>query len=327
MSHRSPSAPRARRRAIRCASPASSLASAAPGVGAAPALAEALPGLGRRALPLHVGPDHRPARRRRAALPRGGRRGPGRRRLRRRPAQLRGAAVQRRGRLRDAVGLLRGRPRPVRADRGTRHRRRRATSMWSTPATTGSRSSTPAATSSPPGAIRGSGTRRLQLRLLTEPHRPPGRRHRGGGQLRLRGRQRQRPHRALQPRRRRSDAVGHPTAAGPGSSPTPAGVAADETRGDRQRRQPPHPEIRPQRRLRRLGGLRRQGARDSSASPTASRSMPPATSTSPTTQPPRGQARPASPVPRRMGRVRLQTGTARVPAGARQRSGGRHLRG
>ena len=65
----------------------------------------------------------------------------------------------------------------------------------------------------------GSELGRVQVRLLAELHPAPRRRHRGGGRIRVRRRLRQQSHRALQPRRRRTDRSGAPRAAGPGSSP------------------------------------------------------------------------------------------------------------
>ena len=83
-----------------------------------------MPGRG-RGMPVLIGLDHRDARRRRASLPRGGRRRHVRQRLRRRPALLRRAEVHRRRAVPRPVGLLRRRSRPVRADRRPRDRRRR----------------------------------------------------------------------------------------------------------------------------------------------------------------------------------------------------------
>ena len=111
----------------------------------------------------------------------------------------------------------------------------------------------------------------VPLRLLPELHQAAGRRHRGRGQLRVRRRQRQQPHRALQPRRQRSDAVGL-DGKRPRAVLLPARRRGERDRGARQptttttasRNSTP---TAPSRRRR----LARDGARDSSASPTASR--------------------------------------------------------
>ncbi len=55
----------------------------------------------------------------------------------------------------------------------------------------------------------GSGLGPVQVRVLPELHPAPGRGHRGGGRIRLCRRLGQQPHRALQPLRRRTAAMGH----------------------------------------------------------------------------------------------------------------------
>ena len=216
---------------------------------------------------------------------------------------------------RDRVGLLRRRPRPVRADRRARHRRRRATCTWSTRATTGSRSSTANGNFITAWGHHGSELGEFQLRLLAGPHPAARRGHRGGGQLRLRGRQRQRPHRALQPGRRRSDAVGL-LRQRPRPVLLPARRRGERKRGDRhRRRQPPHREVRPRRRLTRAPSdaaardpavrlpLRRRARRGRRR--VRGRRH----------QPPRRQARRrSSSFARSVGRLRLKTRPARLPA-------------
>ena len=144
------------------------------------------------------------------------------------------------------VGLLRRRPRAVRPDRRARHRRRRRTCTWSTRATTGSRSSTPTGTSSPPWGHRGSELGEFQLRLLAEPT----------------------PSRRAGASRSRAATCTWPTASTTASSASTSKAAKRCSGAHGQR---PRPVLLPPRR----GGQRKRGDRQPTTTTTASRSSTP----------------------------------------------------
>ena len=173
----------------------------------------------------------------------------GRQRVRGRPAQLRGAEVQHRGRLPGRVGLLRWRARASSARSGPSPPTQPGTCTSSTPATTGSRSSPPAGRSSPPGGTAATASANsTSAHPRTRPSRPDGGIAVAGSHVFVADTLNHR-HRALQPRRRRSAAVGQAAEAVPASS-LPARAGGQRKRGGgRRRRQPPHPEVQPGRRL------------------------------------------------------------------------------
>ena len=262
----------------RC-SPAALLAAAAqPGRGPC----RSLPRVRAGRLPLLLERDHRPARRRRAALSRGRRRGhEGNVYV----ADQLSYVVQKfsaAGVARDRVGLLRRRPRPVRPDRRPRHRR-------------GGQRLRGRLEPQPDREVRplrrihhGLGplrhrTRPVQLRLLAEPHPTTRRRDRRRRQLRVRGRhaattgssastsKAENPRSGAPRQRRRASS---PTrAAWP---PTPPRCSSPTTTTTASRNSAPKAQFQ-------AAAAPNGTDRASSASPTASRSTPPATCTWPTT--------------------------------------------